>query len=105
MAEWKGHFDTRLFHAFVRCVGIFPPGSLVRLSSERLALVLENNSSTLLAPRVKVFFSIRSNSRIPAETLDLSQRNCNERIVASEDADHWKFSGLHDLWMSSMREG
>ncbi|MDD5612643.1 MAG: HD-GYP domain-containing protein, partial [Gallionella sp.] len=32
MAEWsKGHFDQRIFQAFVRTVGIYPTGSLVRL--------------------------------------------------------------------------
>lgn len=104
MAEWKGHFDPRLFHAFVRCVGIYPPGSLVRLTSGRLALVLESNAAALLAPRVRVFFSTRSNSRVPPETVDLSHRHCKERIVASENPDDWKFADLNELWLASMRD-
>ena len=39
MASWKGHFDEHVFQAFVRSVGIFPIGSLVRLTSGRLAIV------------------------------------------------------------------
>ena len=35
MAQWQGHFDTQLLHAFVRTVGIYPLGSLVRLQSAR----------------------------------------------------------------------
>jgi HD-GYP domain-containing protein (c-di-GMP phosphodiesterase class II) len=34
MAEWcKGHFDERVFQAFVKCIGIYPIGSLVKLES------------------------------------------------------------------------
>jgi response regulator RpfG family c-di-GMP phosphodiesterase len=37
MTEWgSGHFDTRISYAFVRTVGIYPIGTLVRLKSERL---------------------------------------------------------------------
>ncbi len=39
MAEWcKGHFDEKVFQAFVKCVGIYPVGTLVRMKSERLAV-------------------------------------------------------------------
>jgi HD-GYP domain-containing protein (c-di-GMP phosphodiesterase class II) len=30
MASWKGHFDPTLFQAFVKSLGIYPVGSLVR---------------------------------------------------------------------------
>ena len=30
MAEWKGHFDPTVFQAFVKSLGIYPVGSLVR---------------------------------------------------------------------------
>ena len=73
MAEWsKGHFDERVFQAFVKSIGIYPTGSLVKLSSGRLAVVLEQSEKSLLAPRVKVFFSTRSQSHIVPELIDLS---------------------------------
>ena len=42
MAEWRnGHFDERVFQAFVKTIGIYPSGTLVRLKSGRLAIVME----------------------------------------------------------------
>jgi putative nucleotidyltransferase with HDIG domain len=99
MAEWsKGHFDQRIFEAFVRSVGIYPIGSLVRLKSERLAVVIEQTGKSLLTPRVKVFFSIKSNTRIQPEILDLSQPACRDKIVSHEDPAQWKIHNLQELW-------
>jgi HD-GYP domain-containing protein (c-di-GMP phosphodiesterase class II) len=41
MAEWKGHFDPAVFQAFVKSLGIYPIGSLVRLESGKLGVVTE----------------------------------------------------------------
>ncbi|HQO29005.1 MAG TPA: HD-GYP domain-containing protein, partial [Accumulibacter sp.] len=56
MAEWsKGHFDTRVFQAFVKSIGIYPIGSLVMLSCGRLGVVVDQSEKSLLQPQVKVF--------------------------------------------------
>ena len=38
MASWQGQFDPEVFKAFVRSLGIYPTGSLVRLASGKLAV-------------------------------------------------------------------
>ena len=99
MAEWtRGHFDSRVFQAFVKCMGIYPTGSLVRLASGHLAVVLEQSSGTLLAPRVKMFFSLQSGMRIAPEVIDLARPGCDEKIAGREDPARWGFEDLSSLW-------
>lgn len=98
MAQWKSHFDQRIFQAFVRTVGIYPTGTLVRLASGRLAVVAQQNTQSLLVPLVKVFFSTKSDQRIPPEDLDLSLPGCRDRIEAVESPEKWGFRNLELLW-------
>ncbi|PZP27170.1 MAG: hypothetical protein DI603_22510 [Roseateles depolymerans] len=99
MAKWEGHFDRHLFNAFVKSVGIYPVGSLVRLSSQRLAVVIEPGAESLLTPKVRVFFSLRSKEQIPVQTIDLAAPGVKDSIAGPEDAAKWGFRGLDELWM------
>ncbi|OGS80295.1 MAG: phosphodiesterase [Gallionellales bacterium GWA2_55_18] len=99
MAEWShGHFDKRIFEAFVKSVGIYPIGSLVKLESNRLGVIVEQTEKSLLAPVVKVFFSIKSNARIPSEILDLSKPASKDKIVSHEDPLKWGIRDIQELW-------
>lgn len=98
MAEWKGHFDEKVFQAFVKSVGIYPVGALVRLHSGRLGVVMEQSDKSLLSPKVKVFFSARSKTPIPQEIIDLSKLAGQDKIVARESPEDWNFPYLAELW-------
>ena len=99
MAEGaKGHFDHQVFQAFVKSLGIYPIGSLVRLGSGRLAVVVEQSSRSLTMPLVKAFYSTKSQLRIPPEIIDLSAPGCNDKIAGREDPALWKFPDLNELW-------
>lgn len=99
MAEWaNGHFDGKVFQAFVKSLGIYPIGSLVRLTSGRLGVVVEQTGKSLTMPMVKVFFSTKSNMRIVPELVDLSYAGTTEKIVSREDPAKWRFSDLNELW-------
>ena len=99
MAEWTNdHFDARLFQAFVKSIGIYPVGSLVRLTSGRIGVVTEQAPTALTTPIVKVFFSTKSDLRIPPELVDLAAPGCNEKIVAREDPEKWRFPDINELW-------
>jgi putative nucleotidyltransferase with HDIG domain len=99
MAEWaNGHFDPAIFQAFVKSIGIYPVGSLLRLSSGRLGVVVEQGEKSLMSPRVKVFYSTSSDLRIAPEIVDLGRADCREKIVSREDPAKWNFSDLHSIW-------
>ncbi|GIX39483.1 MAG: phosphodiesterase [Silanimonas sp.] len=100
MISWKGHFDERVLKAFIRSVGIYPVGALVRLESDRLAVVLEQGEGSLLTPRVRVFFNARKREPVFIKDLDLSAPNCGDRIVGLESVEKWNFPNLDRLWQA-----
>jgi HD-GYP domain-containing protein (c-di-GMP phosphodiesterase class II) len=97
MAQWTGHFEPLVFQAFVKTVGIYPVGSLVRLRSGRLAVVTAQNPAALLTPKVKVFYSTKSEMRIDPFEIDLAARQCQDHMVGCESPDHWNFKDLEQL--------
>lgn len=54
-AQLKARFDPLVLGAFIRMMGVYPPGSVVQLGDERYAMVVSVNSSRPLKPRVIVF--------------------------------------------------
>lgn len=96
MAEWKGHFDPTVFQAFVKSLGIYPIGSFVRLESGKLGVVVEQGEQSLLKPKVKVFFSTKSQAYIRPETIDLARSP--EKIAGREDAAKWGIKDIDRYW-------
>ena len=87
LLEWSSkHFEPRLVQAFIRSVGIYPTGALVRLESKRLAVVQAQHAEKPTQPRVKVIFHTAGHYLQP-EDLDL--RRSQDRIVGHEDFAAW----------------
>ena len=97
MAEWKGHFDPAVFQAFVKSLGIYPIGSLVRLASGKLGVVIEQGEQSLLKPKVKVFFSTKAQAYIKPEVIDLARSA--EKIAGREDAEKWGIKDTNRYWV------
>jgi putative nucleotidyltransferase with HDIG domain len=70
-AQWKTRFDNVALSAFVRMMGVYPPGSVVQLVDERFAIVVSVNSSRPLKPRIVVHDP--SVSKHEALILDMEQ--------------------------------
>jgi HD-GYP domain-containing protein (c-di-GMP phosphodiesterase class II) len=102
MASWQGHFDGAVFAAFVRSLGIYPTGSLVRLASGRLAVVVAQNAQSLTTPLVRVFYSTQSQLPIGPERLDLARSS--DRIVARESRADWDDARIESLWQDASDE-
>lgn len=54
-AQMKARFDTATLGAFIRMMGVYPPGSVVQLLNDGYAMVVSVNSTRPLKPYVIVF--------------------------------------------------
>lgn len=97
MSQWTGHFDPKIFCAFVSSVGIYPVGSIVKLSSGKIGVIFEKCETNLLTPKVKVFFSLKNNMRIKPEIIDLSKPHNNEKIEYNDSNVDLSFQNIPDL--------
>lgn len=61
MAGWAGQFDQPLFQTFVRSLGVYPAGTLVKLESGHLAVVV-TRTPTRSCSRPRCGCSIRSSA-------------------------------------------
>lgn len=83
------HFATPLVHHFIRSVGIYPVGTLVKLENDDLAVVVEQHHEDLLHPKVKAIFNSRLHSFIHPKDYDLSKPSCHQRIICFEIPSRW----------------
>lgn len=79
----KEQFDAELVQRFIKCMGVHPVGTIVKLTNERLALVLEGNKQMPTAPKVRVFYNTKHMHHITAKEVDLSEQELGLKIVAS----------------------
>jgi len=104
MISWKGHFDPTVLSAFIEVVGIYPTGSLVRLKSEKLAVVVEQNKRSYTRPVVRAFYCTASASAIPVALIDLSSTE-EDCIVSSEDRGSVPAAVIEKLWAGDLYQG
>lgn len=97
-----GHFDEQVLGAFIRSVGIYPVGSLVRLKSGRLAIVVEQNQAELTRPLVRAFYSIARRAPITSEDIDLAGDG-NDEILSREEPVKWGFRSWDSMWAQMLR--
>lgn len=98
LLEWSDHhFDPALVQAFIRTLGVYPTGSLVRLESNRLGVVVEQREKHLLEPVVRVFFHAGKQYYIPPELVDLAKSQ--DRITGFESYDKWNIDPYQ--WLPS----
>ena len=89
-------FDPALIAAFVRTVGIYPVGTLVRLESGHLAVVEEVHHDNLLSPVVRVIYHAARRQYVAPAVVDLARKVGNHygQIVGAETFERWGLSPL-----------
>ena len=89
MYKAKGQYDESLLTSFIKSIGIYPAGSLVRLESQLLGCVAAQRRDQLTRPLVRIFYSIPERAHIEVRELDLAQDPEPDRIVAREEPGRW----------------
>ncbi|PCM42915.1 HD-GYP domain-containing protein [Marinobacter sp. ANT_B65] len=91
LLEWSGsHLDPALVRQFIRCIGLYPVGSLVLLDSGRLGVVVEINEEDQRLPIVRVMYHTKFRMPITLTTIDLSKPSSQDRILRSVDPDEYR---------------
>ncbi|WP_273205525.1 HD-GYP domain-containing protein [Marinobacter subterrani] len=91
LLEWSGdHLDPLLVRQFIRCIGLYPVGSLVLLESGRLGVVVETNEADQRLPAVRVMYHTRFRMPITVETIDLAKPGTQDRILRAVDPDEYR---------------
>ena len=86
MRSWTGHFDPDMFELFVKSVGIYPTGSLVRLKSGRTAMVIGENPEDPSRPPL---LSVADADHPEVERIDIS----SDEIIGMESDETLKIEG------------
>jgi len=97
MRGMEGQFDDALLDQFIESVGVYPIGSVVRLTTGRLALVVDQNAEDYTRPRVWAFYDVGSRRLIKPEDLDLTLCRGRVEIVCSDDAEDYDIPGFPQI--------
>jgi len=81
------HFNPDLVKLFIQSVGIYPVGSLVLLSNDYLAKVIEIKDN-MLQPVVEIFLNAKKRSYVPRQIIDLSTQ-IEVNVASSESYEKW----------------
>ena len=79
------HFDADLVTRFIKCMGVYPVGTLVQLSNQRLAIVMQRNEQQPLKPVVKVIYHAGRRHYLDVQWLDLAKKGVQETIESTVD--------------------
>ncbi|ACE84291.1 HD-GYP domain-containing protein [Cellvibrio japonicus] len=85
------HFDERLALEFIKCVGLYPPGSLVELVNGLIGIVLETNNRFRHLPKIIV-------------VMDLIKPLEKEQVISLEEVEQRKLDKTY-LIKRALRDG
>ncbi len=90
--EWSEyHFNKEVAYNFIRCIGVYPIGTCVRLENDLIGVVV-GTTENLVQPVVRVFYNDNKKDSVPVHDLDLSRTG--GRVVGYEEPVKWNFGQL-----------
>lgn len=79
LMEWSpAHFDQGLVQHFIKCLGIYPVGSLVQLDSGLVGIVMELGED-MLRPQLKIIYNAKKKRYEKIRDMDLTKAE-NDRV-------------------------
>lgn len=87
MSFMKGWFDDRIMCHFIETMGIYPIGSVVRLRSGRLAMVVDQDPVDPACPKVRTFHSTDTRQAVRPEAIALGKCYGKEAIIGLADPE------------------
>jgi putative nucleotidyltransferase with HDIG domain len=91
MYEWSERdFNRPLFEKFIRCVGIYPLGSLVEINGTDIGIVISSNSTSALKPDVLLVMDSQLNRYPKVRKISLSEQD------SSGKKDTWAITRVRD---------
>lgn len=91
MWSWDGHFDRTLLFAFMKSIGVFPAGLLVRLRSERLGVTMRRVAGAGVRPRALAFYCARTRRPVVPQVVAVGQGKGGDMVLSFEEPDRWGF--------------
>ncbi|QOL26912.1 HD-GYP domain-containing protein [Thalassotalea sp. LPB0316] len=73
-------YDNGLVEKFIQSLGLYPVGTLVKLTSGKVGLISGLNKNKPLQPIVKVFYNTRLKQNIAIEEIDLMKPKYDDQI-------------------------
>ncbi len=73
-------YDNDLVEKFIQSLGLYPVGTLVKLTSGKIGLISGLNKNKPLKPIVRVFYNTRLKQNIAVEDLDLAKPKYDDQI-------------------------
>lgn len=70
LMKMDGQFDFDILQRFIQNIGVYPPGTLVKLKSGKVGLVLDN-SGNHLRPNIKVIYNENVGHHVNAKVINL----------------------------------
>lgn len=84
----EGDLDENLVAKFIDCIGLFPAGSVVELSSDKLAIIDNRNEQNVSKPRVYAFYDLSTRQYCDVSYIDLESIE-NVQIVKCIQAEQY----------------
>lgn len=91
MRSWPGHFDPDLLDRFADSLGLWPPGTLVRISDGHLGIVLGSGGANGEAMAVRIFFDCDTLTEIVPYDHEFAPTARDPRVTGRDSPAFWRF--------------